>query len=158
MADTQTLVISLAKSLPNPAAQGYILYTDNLFTNRLLAKALSKLDIGIMGTTRVTASGLPPELIRLKKAKELLKWGHLKIIILDNILYFLWQDNNRVLGITTAYNLTDTVIRARKRPSSTSTSASITRPVFGDLPVKKLPIPTAINAYNHYMGGVDTAN
>ena len=62
------------------------------------------------------------------------------------------------MGITTAYNLTDTVIRTRKRPSSTSTSASITRPVFGDLPVKKLPIPVAINAYNHYMGGVDTAN
>ena len=62
------------------------------------------------------------------------------------------------MGITTAYNLTDTVIRARKRPSSTSTSASITRSVFGNLPVKDLPIPTAINAYNHYMGGVDTAN
>jgi len=63
-----------------------------------------------------------------------------------------------MLVITTAYDLTDTVIRARKRPSTTSTSASITRPVFGDLPRKDLPIPTAINAYNHYMGGVDTAN
>ena len=63
-----------------------------------------------------------------------------------------------MLVITTAYDLTDTVIRARKRPSTTSTSASITRPVFSDLPCKDLPIPTAINAYNHYMGGVDTAN
>jgi len=158
MADTQALVISLAKSLPNSAAQDYILYLDNLFTNGLLAKALRELDIGVMGTTRVKALDLPPELIQLKQAKEPLKWGYLKIIIVDNILYFLWQDNNRVLGITTAYNLTDTVIRTRKRPSSTSTSASITRPVFGDLPVKKLPIPIAINAYNHYMGGVDTAN
>ena len=60
--------------------------------------------------------------------------------------------------MTTAYNLTDTIIRAWKRPSATSTSAAITRPVFGGLPVKDLPIPTAINAYNHYMGGVDTAN
>ena len=62
------------------------------------------------------------------------------------------------MSITTAYNLTDTVIRTRKRPSSTSTSASITRSVFGNLLVKDLPIPTAINAYNHYIGGVDTAN
>jgi len=60
--------------------------------------------------------------------------------------------------MTTAYNLTDEVIRARKRPSATSTSAAITQPVFGDLSVKDLPIPTAINAYNHYMGGIDTAN
>ena len=32
MADTQALVISLAKSLPEPA-RGYTLYLDNLFTN-----------------------------------------------------------------------------------------------------------------------------
>ncbi len=50
------------------------------------------------------------------------------------------------------------IIRAHKRPSTTSTSASITRSVFGDLPVKDLPIPAAINAYNHYMSEVDIAN
>jgi len=60
--------------------------------------------------------------------------------------------------MTTAYNLTDEVIRACKRSSATSTSAAITRPVFEGLPVKDLPISTAINAYNHYMSGVDTAN
>ena len=58
----------------------------------------------------------------------------------------------------TAYNLTDTIIRSRKRPSATSTSAAITQPVFGGLPVKDLPIPAAINAYNHYMSGIDIAN
>ena len=50
MADTQTLVMSLAKSLPNPA-QGYTLYLDNLFTNGPLTKALRRLGIGVMGTT-----------------------------------------------------------------------------------------------------------
>jgi len=60
--------------------------------------------------------------------------------------------------MTTAYNLTDTVIRARKRPSRTSTYASITRPVFGGSPVKDLPIPVGINAYNQHMGGVDIGN
>ena len=60
--------------------------------------------------------------------------------------------------MTTAYNLTNIVIRARKRPNSTSKSASITRPIFGNSSIKDLPISTAINAYNHYMGGVDTAN
>ena len=41
------------------------------------------------------------------------------------------------------------LLRARKRPSSTSTSASITRPVFGNSVVKDLPIPVAIDAYNY---------
>lgn len=60
--------------------------------------------------------------------------------------------------MTTAYNLTDAIIKSRKRPSRTSTNAAITRPIFGDLPVKDLPIPVAIDAYNHYMNGVDRAN
>ena len=72
MADTQALVIFLAKSLPDPA-QGYILYLDNLFTNSLLAKALGQLDIGVMGTTRVKALGLPLTIRHLKQAKESLK-------------------------------------------------------------------------------------
>ena len=60
--------------------------------------------------------------------------------------------------MTTAYNLTDTVIRLCKRPSSTSTSVSITRSVFRNLLVKDLPISVTINAYNHYMNEVDTVN
>jgi hypothetical protein len=50
------------------------------------------------------------------------------------------------------------VIKAQKRPNATSTSATITRPMFGDSPVKDLPILAAIDAYNRYMGGVDIAN
>ncbi len=73
MADTQALVISLAKSLSNSAAQDYILYINNLFINSLLAKALSQLDIGVMGTTRVKALGLSLTIRQLKQAKESLK-------------------------------------------------------------------------------------
>ena len=73
MTNTQALVISLAKSLPNLAAQDYILYTDNLFINSPLAKALSQLDIGIMGTTRVKALELSLTIRQLKQAKEPLK-------------------------------------------------------------------------------------
>ena len=55
MTDTQTLVISLAKSLSNSATQDYILYTDNLFINSLLTKTLSQLDIKVMSITWVKA-------------------------------------------------------------------------------------------------------
>jgi Transposase IS4 len=50
LADTQTLVISLAKSLLDSAI-GYTLYLDNLFTNIPLATALGQLGIGVIGTT-----------------------------------------------------------------------------------------------------------
>ena len=73
MADTQALVISLAKSLPDPPVIGYTLYLDNLFPNIPLAKALGELDIGIMGTVRVNALGFPLELVWLKQAKQSLK-------------------------------------------------------------------------------------
>ena len=73
MADTQALVISLAKSLPDLTVQDYILYLDNLFTNIPLADALGQLGIGVMGTTRINASGFPLSLIQLKHAKKPLK-------------------------------------------------------------------------------------
>ena len=60
--------------------------------------------------------------------------------------------------MTIAYDFADTVIRNRKRPSATSTNASITRPIFESSAKKDLPILKTINTYNHYMGGVDIAN
>ncbi len=63
-----------------------------------------------------------------------------------------------MLSITTAYNLTDMIIRACKRSDTTSTSAAITRSVFENLSVKDLSILTIINVYNHYMSEVNTAN
>lgn len=115
MADTQALVISLAKSLPDPA-QGYTLYLDNLFNNIPLADALAQLKIGVMGTARINAIGLPLSIVQLKNAKESLKWGYLKTAIATSYQLKvrgaesivrpvvptncgLWQDNNQVLGM-----------------------------------------------------------
>src|SRR5204863_10105783 len=80
MADTQALVISLAKSLPDPA-QGYTLYLDNLFNNISLSLALAQLKIGVMGTARINALGLLLNIKQLKDAKGSLKWGYLKTAI-----------------------------------------------------------------------------
>jgi hypothetical protein len=81
---------------------------------------------------------------------------------IKNVFYFIWQDNNAVLGLTTAYSLhrlkEDTIIRNRKRPKLTSKIARITRPIFRDLPRKWVPIPWVINDYNHHINGVDLAN
>ena len=73
MTDTQILVIFLAKSFLNLTAQDYILYTDNLFINSLLAKILCQLDIEVMSTTQVKALELFLTIKQLKQAKESLK-------------------------------------------------------------------------------------
>jgi Transposase IS4 len=79
--------------------------------------------------------------------------------IVDLTLCFLWQDNNAVLGITTAYSIKNiTIWRPRKRPSPTSTNARIIRPVFGDETSKWLAIPLVIDRYNYHMNGVDRYN
>jgi hypothetical protein len=82
--------------------------------------------------------------------------------IVENVLYFIWQNNNTVLDLTTTHSLhrpkKDTIIRNRKRPKPTSTNARITRLIFGDLPRKRLPIPRVIDDYNHHINGVDLAN
>ena len=102
MADTQALVLSLAKSLPDPAC-GYTLYLNNLFPSIPLVVKLGKLGIGVMSTARLNTLGLPSSLIQLKRGKEVLEWGHLRVAIIKRILCFLWQDNNRVLGMIIAY-------------------------------------------------------
>ena len=112
-----------------------------------------------MGTTRVNALDFPLNLVQLKQAtKSPLIWGHSQAVIINNTGCYLWQDNNQVLVITTAYDLTETVIKSQKQPSRTSASATITKTIFRDSAVKDLAIPLAIDAYNHNMGGIDIAN
>jgi hypothetical protein len=60
--------------------------------------------------------------------------------------------------MTTGCRIEPKIFRMRKRPKKTASNARITREPFGELPQKILPIPTFINDYNHYMGGVDQAN
>jgi hypothetical protein len=86
-----------------------------------------------------------------------------------NVLVSVWQDSNKVGYCTTVHDGTEWPIKNRKRLKGTSTSASITKQPFYmfSLPIRckelyvhtrLLPIPRAINGYNHYMGGVDIAD
>ena len=68
LAETQTLVLNLARCLPRNLV--YNFYLDNLFTNVPLAKELLKLNIGMTGTTRKNALGYPRWLVKLKEREE----------------------------------------------------------------------------------------
>ena len=160
LAPTFALVILLAQRLRQiHPTRVFCFFLDNLFLNVNVSQALLALRICCTGTTRKNAQGIPEWLLKMKEHNRSLVWNSTLAEVVDSTLCFLWQDNNAVLGLTTAHCLKDeTIERMRKRPSPTSTNARIVRPVFGDLPFKRLQIPRAIDDYNHYMNGVDRSN
>jgi Transposase IS4 len=134
LAPTFALVTRLAQYLhqqyPNRI---FCLFLDNLFLNINITHALLALNICCMDTTRKNAHGFSAWLIKLKEYNQGLVWNSTLAEINGFTLCFLWQDNNVVLGLTTAFRLKDkTILRHRKRPSPTSTNAHIVRPVFRD--------------------------
>jgi Transposase IS4 len=60
--------------------------------------------------------------------------------------------------MTTGHRIEPKIFRMRKRPKKTASNATITREPFKDKSTKILPIPTFIDDYNHYIGGVDQSN
>jgi Transposase IS4 len=159
---TFTVIIYLAQLLVASFNRTFILILDNLFLNIEVAQALLLLNITYCGTTRKNASGFPPNLIKIKEHNRLYLWDSYIARITKNILCFIWQDNNAVIGLTTAHSLhrskEDTIIRNRKRPKPTSVNTRITRLIFRDLHRKELAIPRVIDDYNYYINKVDLAN
>jgi hypothetical protein len=154
LASTFATVIQLAAQLRSsgaeftPRARVHCLFLDNLFLNQDVCLALLALNIVCMGTTRKNAHGMSPRLVAMKNQNRGLVWNSISGEVVENVLQFLWQDNNTVLAMTTAYSLDQTIWRERKRPALTSTNAHIVRPVFGDAVKKWLQIPLAIDEYN----------
>jgi Transposase IS4 len=136
----------------------FCLFLNNLFLNINVSQALLALNICCIGITRKNAISFPKWLIQLKEYNRGLVQNSTLATVVDSTLCMLWQDNNAVLVMTTAFRPTDTIEKLRKRPSLTSTNAYVVRPVFSDLYLKMLRIPRSINMYNHYMGGVDRNN
>lgn len=123
---------------------------------------LRKENIGMVGTTRPLGIDFLAVLAVLRKNwPTKLDWGTTVAEIVDSVLCIGWQDNNFVLGLSivhTVHEASSWVSSEQNRPSKTSTNATITRKVFGDLPSMLLDILTWVDDYNHHMNSVDLAN
>ena len=105
--------------------------------------------------------GFPSDLIDVKNHNKLFEWEEDISIEVRKVLYFLWQDNNAVLGATTIFFMhkaEDHITRSRKRLKKTLTNAAIVYRAFNGAKIKDLPIPRLIDIYNHYMNGINRAN
>jgi hypothetical protein len=57
--------------------------------------------------------------------------------------------------MTTGHRIEPKTFRMRKKPKKTALNVKITRELFKDKLIKILPIPTFIDDYNYYIGGID---
>ena len=115
--------------------QPYHVWLDNLFISHKLLAYLRKHDWGAAGTARAN-SGMLQKLIELKKEekrKDIYPWGRLFSGISDDnlVMQFAWKDNSLCLFQSTIHTgFEPEVVRARKRPSKTSTKAKTAQASF----------------------------
>jgi hypothetical protein len=158
LTNTGCLVRSLVLSLPR---RYLTIYLDNYFTSIPLFSELRACNFGAVGTTRPHAE-FPKGLIELKaRYSTKLKWNTLIAAVVQDVLCLAWQDNNIVLALSnihTVDKVEDFKETTRRCPAKTSTNGRIVQKGFGSEHIKDLQIPSFIDDYNHYMGGVDLAN
>lgn len=84
------------------------------------------IDIGVMGTARKNQPGLPPRFLDIKQPDEAFTYGGYSIEALNYCLYFIWQDNAPIIGITTAFSLGDRpenfILRPRRQSQACAMS------------------------------------
>lgn len=114
--------------------------------------------IGACGTTRINRIEYPTTL----EDNTLLEWNSIDGCTVGpapyQVLCFRWMDNNIVRMLTTVHPWNEVTRSIRRRPRKTCTNATIVRRAFGSEARASFYIPTAIDDYNHFMGGVDIAN
>ena len=116
--------------------------------------------------------------INNKNNSKILTWGEVCIHMeiresKELVLFFIWQDQTIVRGITTAHDSTGYILRNRCRPKDLSSILQATKSIFKipktDQITKQeahkffssklaLLIIRAIDDYNHYMNAVDIAD
>jgi len=138
LTNTGSLVRNLVLSLPR---RYLTIYLDNYFTSIPLFSELRACNFGVVGTIRPYKE-FPKELTEIKNRFALkLEWNTLLVIVVQDVLYLAWQDNNIVLGLSNIHMVDkaeDFREKARKRPAKTSTNGRIVRKVFGDDYIKDL--------------------
>ena len=155
---TQKVVTYLLGLLPKAA---YHVFLDNLFSSPNLFVILRESGIGASGTARAN-SGIFKELVEEKKHPDPSKpWGWIRAVPTQDGLVnqMAWKDSQIVLFISTVHASTEMIITKRRRPAKANTPfKKKIWEIFDGQYEKDLPIPVAINEYNHNMNSVDVGD
>lgn len=114
-------------------------YMDNYFTSIPLMEYLKVNGVDACGTIRSNRKALPAG---MKADKDLNRGEFDYMVSKQGIVYFKWNDNSTVHAVSNFHGTDASVIQRTQKDGTKS----------------QFPCPTAIKAYNEYMGGDDKAD
>ena len=132
--------------------QGYQVFCDNFYTSSSLFCDLLASGISATGTLRINRQGVPKEVRILKQALERKQVPRGTGFYIrppnSKTVFVVWKDSKCVAVMSTAHpgHSTSTIKRRVKDP------------VSGHHQVVHVPIPSAVENYNRFMGGVDKSD
>ena len=138
----------------------FICFTDNLFTDPHLARALLSLHVGICGTVRGQAPGIPSILKAIQQIKKptLNDNEYCQYIVDNQALILVWRDGQRkhtVTFLSTSYPLDGLRLVKRATAKLPRTDVEIHRNRYRR---PQILTPVIAAEYNNHMGEVDNNN
>lgn len=135
----------------------YIVAMDNYFTLPKVISKLHQLGIGVVGTSRFKQNWPPVELKNINGDDAQFNEFHW-MVHENETLIARWKDNGMFFCVSTVHSVGNQVKRNRKHPRSTNKNKKHVKKVWGDNGTVEVFIPTLIDDYNHWMGGVDLSD
>ena len=136
----------------------FCLAMDNYFTLPKVIAALREMGIGIVGTARYRGKVWPPNELKSVN-KESAKFNQFYWTVDEyGTLLARWMDNGMVFCCSTMHKAGNTIKRMRKRPRKTQNNRNHVDRIWGENGAVEIYIPTLIDDYNYWMGGVDVAD
>lgn len=136
----------------------YICFVDNLFVDVNIARALLAINIGICGTTRKNAPGIPPILLAIQhRFSKLLPDNAVTSCIVDGLVNcMVWHDGLRKnwVSFITSVHRPGQILSAFRR-SKHMRGTRTTPQGFTTVYIEQ---PAAAVDYNTYMGSTDANN
>ncbi len=137
-----------------PSQQEFVIAMDNYFTLPKVIKKLRDKKIGVIGTARFRKNWPPTSLKNVSADK--VDFNDFNWTVDENgTLVGRWMDNGLVLVVSTVHKIKKIVKRMRKKPRKTPKNKNHVDKIWGDKGAVFIFIPTMIDDYNHWMGGVD---
>ena len=135
----------------------FIVAMDNYFSLPKVIGKLREMGVGMVGTSRFKPNWPPKSLKAVDVEKS--NFNEFYWLIDEHgTLVSRWKDNGMVLCCSTVHRVGNTIERLRRKPRLTTTNSSHVKQVWGDNGTTKIKIPTLIDDYNHWMGGVDMSD
>eukprot|EP00957_Ditylum_brightwellii_P160756 12238550-Ditylum_brightwellii.AAC.1 len=136
----------------------FVIAMDNYFTLSQVLSSLHDKDIGVVGAARYRGQNWPSKEFKNVNKKDSLLNNFYWIVDEYGSLVGRWMDNGMVFVVTTIHKVGETVTRSRKCPRKIQNNRRHVDQVWGENGTSFINIPTLIDDYNYWMGGVDISD